>query len=219
MQDWFDPIQESYNSIKTMENKDLTELFKLARQKIYANVCLRIVYQFFYECEFDRFRDIETAYFDSLASNESVNSSDFHVEMLKILVTHLLKDVKADTLEKYKQKVENVTKTFSDKAFFDLAFLLHENNINQFEQELKTYLNQKDDYGDFHQLLVTPNLRLLVHIMKWMHLDKAILVLSKKVPFIEYNSTILTSFKETQQFQRFIVKPFKNQIFEKVVIF
>jgi hypothetical protein len=150
---------------------------------------------------------------------KKTEQATFMIELLKVIVIHwVVNKPNNDDYKTSKEKVEKAVRGSQEKAFFDLVFMIHENLIDMFEIELEKFLKeQKNLHGDFFQHSTTPNLRLLNALIKRKRDMKVTQVLFRVCPFIEYNSTILTTFEEYQQFQIFIVGEFRNETFKEIV--
>jgi hypothetical protein len=198
MSDWFNPNHgESYlTELKLSSNKFL-KLYEIAERGIYTTACLRVVYQYFYESS--EICDLNFCCIDKVLE---LNNQNFRVELLKIIVVHWKHD---SNYEIYKNRILEVVDV-SERDFFHLAFLLHENLVNKFEHSLDNYLtHQKQLFGDFLKHSIVPNLRLLLVIMKKKKMNRTIDFTCMRCPYLDYNSTILTTFGENQEFQKYVV--------------
>jgi hypothetical protein len=229
IEDWYDPSSKDYGLIEKLSSRDkFKELYKIGKNcQELSSICLRIIYEYFFEMTNvpntldadDVENNLETIYCE-ISTEQAEEISLFTIELLKVIVIHwiVIKPNNND-YKSIKAKVENAVSNFSEKAFFNLVFMVHENRIDEFEIKLEEYLDeQKKVFGNFYQHFTTPNFRLLNALIKRKGDMKINQVLFRICPFIEYNSTILTTFKEYQQFQTFIVRDFSNKTFKSIVI-
>lgn len=245
MFDWNDPKRDFYELDRKIEKTEFLKIFKIAEGKCYALNCLRIIYQYFYESEvvygqlkdcfsFEYWRieseeniDDNVSEYDNIpVSNVSSATSKKRIEENSFFITELFKvivifwSLTTDNKADYEEKKNNVYKVIeeSEKIFFDLAFLLHENSIKKFQDQLEKYLEKlKSEVGEYYKNFATPNLRLLITLMKRKELNSTLNFVVKKCSYVEYNCTILTTFEEAQEFQKIILNKFKNSNFERMV--
>jgi hypothetical protein len=225
MEDWYDPKGKDYGLMKIMTATEFKRLYEIAKAYgEFVPICLRIVYEYCYEKtkNFDgeeNMNELDTMHCNVFAAEQAKTTTPFTIELVKVIVIHwVVNKPNNDDYKNSKEKVEKAVRGSQEKAFFDLVFMIHENLIDKFDIELEKFVKeQKNLHGDFFQHSATPNLRLLNALIKRKGDMKVTQVLFRVCPFIEYNSTILTTFKEYQQFQMFNVGKFNNKTFEKIV--
>lgn len=213
MWDWCDPEDDKYHLGSKLTSEIFKKLYEIADRKIYASACLRIIYQYFYEN--DSINDLKNlCCIDDILS---LKNQRFKVELLKVIVVHWKTGTTSDDYKTYKHKILNVVDEES-RVFFQLAFLLHEHFVNKFEIDLESFLEKLSrSFGDFYKTVVVENLRLLLVIMKNNQMNRTIDFVFVRCPYIDYNSTILTTLKESQDHKKFVVEPFENEEFEELV--
>jgi hypothetical protein len=201
----------------------------------YHRICLRIIYQYLHErqttienfYEKTLFQDIIThAVGDAL----KILNEDYKIQILKILTVFLdntgddsYKHLKDQILESvnykfeyhsaYRISLDSIEKHCDDR-FFKLAFLLKENRLKKFEFEFEDFIkNYRKLYGEYWKVAIKPNARLLYHICEEQcekKLLKTVEFIFLKCPFIELNSTILTTFEEVADFETIFNEPLKR---------
>lgn len=202
MPDWCDPKTESYGLGKKLDQKKFKKLYKIGDNEVYLTVVLRIIYQFFYELKV--VSDLQKICF--LEDVFTLQNKRFKLEVLKVIVVHW--DFNKGSDENNKLRIlTNVDE--SDSDFFKMAFFLLEDLGNRFEDAFDDFLeNQRQRYGDFFQQSIVQTLWLFLEILKRKNMNLTIENVFLRCPFIDYNSTILSTFKETQNHRKFVkVKP------------
>lgn len=213
MEDWFDPKKEHYNLDTKLDSDKFIELLEIVECKHYDVVCIRIMYQYFHESnpKFDVCTHVCNLCDLKLVLN--IMNQNFRIELLKLVVVHWKTEILPQDYEIVKHQILQ-TLDESEKSFFNMCFYLHENLVNKFEFELEKHLEYlKDNFGDFHEYLVMPDLPLLLVIMKRKNLYKTVDFMFARCPYMKYNSTILSTLKTTQEHQRFILDGFDDQGF------
>lgn len=214
MCDWFNPQQKCYNLQDLLNPHIFLKLFEIADEETYATVCLRIIYQYFYESD-AKSDDCKTFELFCIADVMNLTNQNFRVELLKLMVAHWKTFSSLKDYDEVKEEILSLSDLdSSNRSFFDMAFMLHENQVNKFELELVKILdNAKEMYGDFKEDAITPNIQLLLVIMKRGNLVKTFDFTLPMCPFLNYNSTILGFMKRIEKYQRFIVESNKNHGF------
>jgi len=228
-------LSEKFEAYATSGESMFTKLFRIIdseEHRGYNRICLRIIYQYLHErlntienfYEKTLFQDIIT---HAISDALKIQNEEYKVQILKILTVFLdntsddiYKHLKEQILEcvnykfechsVYRISLDSIEK-HCDERFFKIAFLLKENRLKKFEFEfedfIKTYQNY---YGEYWKVAIKPNARLFYHICEEQcekKLLKTVEFIFHKCPFIELNSTILTTFEEVADFETIFNEP------------
>ena len=196
-----------------MNSDSFIELLRIAEDINYEVVCLRIIYQYFHESNpiIDDCKSVDNLC--DISSVLKMTNRSFRIELLKLIVVHWKTETIPQDYKTLKQQIlHNLNE--SERSFFKMSFYLHENLVNKFEFELEKYLEYlMENFGDFHEYLVMPDLPLLLVIMKRKNLYKTVDFVFDRCPYMNYNSTILLMLKTAQEHQQFILDDFDDQGF------
>lgn len=200
----------------------LYEIIDNENLKIYQLVCLRIIYQFWYEVDQEEQRSE-----DSNDLNESlfieqclaIKSEEYREKILQVLVVFLTQN--PDNIESYKKiKAKILQNVHMDERniFFELAFMLKERKNIKFERNFEQYIkSSRTKYGDYYKVEIKQNVRLLFKMAEQQKMNKTSEFIFQKCPVIEVNSTIMTSFYDAQDFNVFNIIPFKTKSLNALV--
>ncbi|KAL7026859.1 hypothetical protein ACKWTF_005204 [Chironomus riparius] len=198
----------------------------------YNRICLRIIYQYLHErlntienfYEKTLFQDIIT---HTVSDALKIQNEEYKIQILKILTVFLdntgddiYKHLKEQISESVNYKFEchsvyrislDAIEKHCDEKFFKIAFLLKENRLKRFEFEFEDFIKTYQKYyGEYWKVAIKPNARLLYHICEEQcekKLLKTVEFIFHKCPFIELNSTILTTFEEVADFEAIFNEP------------
>lgn len=213
MIDWFNPNQKNYGLNKTLTREKFSKLLGIAEMKIYSFVCMRIIYQYFFETDIiiedcNQINVLCNLESDILA----MTNRSFKIDLLKLIVAHWITEDVPLNYGPMKQRIRSLLNE-EEKHFFELAFLLHENHLDLFDIALTKYLNEiEENFGDYHEYKILDDLPLLLVIIKRRNLYKILNSIHTQCPYLKHNSTILCLFMRTREHQRFVVcQPFDEQ--------
>ncbi|XP_070506690.1 uncharacterized protein [Chironomus tepperi] len=150
-----------------------------------------------------------------------IKNEEYKVKVLKVLIVYLqnsynenytnLKDKIMEAVHYnfkqyscYEILIDSIVK-YCDEKFFQLIFTMKENLVNNFEFGFGDLItNYKKFYGEYWEIAIKENVRLLHHAAINCCVDSESSVFVKlildKCSFIELNSSILASFKEVDDF-------------------
>lgn len=212
MSNWFDP--HNMRMIRFLEPRDIPHLCEITENVTFGNPCLRLIYQHFYDLAKGKIAEEDSKMFlmkiETNCAVERVLTMEnlfFKTEMLKVILIHW--KVTEENQAQYKNAKLKISKSLKDLCktemfFFNLLYLLHEAEVNKFTVKLDEYKAfMKNQYGDYWCHAVTPCIRLLLVTMKRYKMRKTIDFTIKKFPFVEYNSDVMKTIRETQEFQAY----------------
>jgi hypothetical protein len=215
-------VQEKQSN-KSPSIEELKRILLIAKKNpTYGDFCVKIVYQYFYDASNGEYEASVLAIREAVrvfnAENVLNMQNKFHRnELLKIIFIHM---EQKDEIEIISERIEKLDMSKFEHDFFKLAKLLHDKDLHKFERLLKTFLDDSIDYyGDYSNESIKVDLRLLLAFMKRNNMTRTIEMTVKLCPFVEINSTILTTHQEIQPFQLYIDKfKFKNKQFNKALV-
>lgn len=239
MFDWFNPdpnqnksyclvlkSRQYYNEKKQHLLDKIYETIDDEGAKFYKSVCLLMIYQFMHEldqAEEERNKEklnhedqTEEAFskLDSFVTKRVFEIKDpvYREKILQILVVFLTPE-NISELEEFKQKtLKKVRPNMELNKYFELAFMLKERKNIKFEKQFEEYIKlMAKIYGDYHETELKPHVRLLFKITERQKMHKTSEFIFQKCPYIEINSTIMTSFYEVQDFNVFNIVPFRTR--------
>lgn len=145
-----------------------------------------------------------------------IKNYEYKIKVLKVLMVYWnkMKIFDRESYEKIKDQIltilpsstsESIFKMSEDyidyectKAYFELCFLLKQNQLKKFEFELEILIkNYKKFYGDYYKYAMKKGCgRYLKEIAENRKYFKTVEFIFYKCPFIEFNSNIMTEFEE-----------------------
>jgi hypothetical protein len=147
-----------------------------------------------------------------------IKSYEYKIKILKVLMVYWNKRKIFDrsNYEKVKEEIlsilipsssesiykmsENFIEYECNKSYFELCFLLKQNQLKKFEFELEIFIDKcKRFYGDYWKYAVKNDGRFLKEVAENRKYYKTLEFIFHKCPFIELNSNILTEFEELQE--------------------
>jgi hypothetical protein len=228
-------LSEKFEAYAMSGESMFTKLFRIIdseEHRGYNRICLRIIYQYLHErlntienfYEKTLFQDIIT---HAIGDALKIQNEEYKVQILKILTVFLdntsdesYKQLKEQILECVNYKFEchsvyrislDAIEKHCDERFFKITFLLKENRLKKFEFEFEDFIKTYQKfYGEYWKVAIKPNARLLYHICEEQcekKLLKTVEFIFHKCPFIELNSTILTTFEEVADFDTIFNEP------------
>lgn len=223
-------LPQDKNKILIKENNEdyFTKFYTRAEDQLQFSVILRMLYQCLFELHESR-EDFELKDFCWPEKVLKMRNLRIMIDFLKIIIVNW--KVNSENKKTYEDMKNRINLTIRSKKSdssnvwlesIELAFLLHENLSNEFEIKLEQFLeNAKKEYGTFYIHAITPDLRLLLVLMKRNNLNKCLEFLIKKCKFIEFNLTMLTTFKESHDYNN-LIQPsghkFKNKRFHELFL-
>lgn len=227
--DWFDhettrarfySLALKSRQFKQETNKNLLErLYELIddnESKIFQEIILRIIYQYFYEL--DEEREISAVFSESedilnIRKVFKIKSQEHKEKILQVLAVFWTSTVDSKIeYNKFKDKTLKALQSDEQKAFFNLAFMLKEKQIIKFQKEFEDYIKKSQKiYGEYFKIILKPLVRLLFKITSRQKMFKTGNFIFQKYPYIEVNSTIMKSFYDVQDFKVFNIYPFKSR--------
>ena len=210
MIDWFYPNQKNYDLQNNLKLDKFPKLLEIAEGKIYSFVCLRIIYQYFFETytiindcnQINGLCDLKTVL--------AMKNRSFKIDFLKLIVAHWATEAVPVGYGPMKERIISLLEE-DEQHFFELAFLLHENHLDLFDIKLKKYLDEiKDNFGDYHEYKIIDDLPLLLVIINRKQLFKVLYSVHTQCPYLKHNSTIVSMFMKTRDHQRFVVETFDD---------
>ena len=116
-------------------------------------------------------------------------------------------------------KARNVFKDEPDMlTCLHLMMLLKNNNTADFHEQFESFLEDaKRVYGNYYKFAINHHVQLLSIVAKNLKRKASTNFILIKFPFIEINSSILTSFREVEPFTAIIIDPFESGTLEDLV--
>lgn len=238
MFDWFRPNSHEdirYSLVLKFQNffldnneSLLSYLYKIIgneNEKVYHDVCLRIIYQYLQEySELENetftgaFLDIEK--FGAFSKLMEIANQDYVDEILQILLVFWITLENSTEYYGVKAKILNKLKARSaeTKKFFAMIFFLKERKSVRFMNELADYVSTlKRSYGDYHRIILKPKSRLLYKITLRQNMLATGDFIFENCPAFGVSSTILVNFYDVQDFKTFFVTPIENRELRRLV--
>lgn len=193
-------------------------------EKLFHDVCLRIIYQYLYEYDSGEESDMELfehiTEFGCIDDVFQMNNQEYREKILQILVVFWKKTYNnINEFEMYEAKVLETTKASDGLLveFFKLAFLLKNNKSVRFIKEFELYIEKsKNKFGDYFKTGLRHEVRLLFKITEREGMHKTSEFIFEKCPNIEVNSTIMENFNDEQEFKVFNIFPFEEPKLNKL---
>lgn len=151
----------------------------------------------------------------AVAETLKIKNYEYKIKLLKVLMIYWNKRKIFDkgNYEKVKEEIislllsstsESIFKMSEDfieyecnKSYFELCFLLKQNQLKKFEFELENYIEKcKKFYGDYWKYAMKNDGRFLKEIAENRKYYKTSEFIFHKCPFVEFNSNIKTEFEE-----------------------
>lgn len=193
-------------------------------EKIYHDVCLRIIYQFlheYFESNEGKFYPLvfrsSFGEFSSVQKVFNIKNQEYREKILQILVVFWNKN--EDEKHAESKIMANLKSSDEEVAnFFKLAFNLKDKENIKFVTNFEIFLNNsKKKYGDYSRVAIKPVVRLFYKIAEREGMNKTLEFIFEKFPYIEINSTILESFHDVQDFKTFNVYPIGSRSLSALV--
>lgn len=185
---------------------------------VYHEVCLRIIYEYLAEMN----ERVEKEMKVQKGKAETDDKEEFNGDVTKLLS---IEDVLMMKNKEYQSKILAVFITYwnifddaflsrkddilkatnatvvEDPTFFSLAFLLIERKNNHFENHFTKFaVLTRKAYGNYHESILTPLVRLLLRISKKLKMTQVQTCIFHKCPYVEINSEPLKNFQEFYKF-------------------
>lgn len=188
------------------------EMIADEKNRIYQDVLLRLLYQYLTEVVKQHQSNFNSEFL-SISKILEMRNFEYKTKILQVLVVYL------ETYdEHFKSSVMSCCKRVESEIFFVLAFALREKHMKEFREKLEYFVDSvKKTYGDYFQIVIKPQIQLLFEITKRHNMIKTGDFIIQKFPFIDKNSTIMTSFYTVQDLDVFNISPFRNKTLDKQV--
>lgn len=225
--DWFDRkscFGRSYALVaksrlyeqETKENflEGLCELIDDKKNQIYQDVCMRIVRQYIYELDTQQQASSYTLELQlNINKILKMRNKECRDQILQILVVFWKpKD------NEFRASVFSCEKSEESRTYFTLAFLLREKQIHKFQGNFENFISSAEKtYGDYYKILLKTHVRLLFTLARRQNLHQTCKFILQKFPFIDEDSTLMTTFYDAQILRIFNIFPFKNKKFNELV--
>lgn len=197
--------------------EELYDVINDEERKFYRDVCLRIIFQYFYEVDVEEKKDSKEFTrideFGCINQVFEITNPTYKEKILKGIVVFWIKTNSNDDIyEEYKNKIMSLEMSSESKSFFEMEFLLKEKQNIKFEKSFVKYISDaRKKFGDFYKIALKADLRLLSKITERHEMFKTTEFIFQKCSNIELNSSILTSFHEVQDFKAFRITPFETK--------
>lgn len=232
MPDWFYPestncqtyaLVEKSRQFEALEGLKLLEvLYDIINDEselMFREVCLRLIYQFLYECEtLLKTEDMSVEDLENEMCIEKafrIDNNEYRVKVLQILMVYSKYETSCPAFE---ERILSYVDSDESKTFFKMIFLLKQRQIVRFQINFEKFLKEKrNTMGDFFKVALKHQVRLLFTITSRQRMFRTCEFIFQKFPFIGVNSTIMTSFLDNQDFKVILIHPLRNKLMNRLV--
>ncbi|KAG5673948.1 hypothetical protein PVAND_003946 [Polypedilum vanderplanki] len=122
-----------------------------------------------------------------------LNKKNQNYEEIKIKIIKDIRQIEIKFYSIYKRSLKDI-KILTNGKVFELIFLLHEENLLNYQQKLKKFLAKvKQSFGDFWQLAIKNDMKLLLTIANNINLTKGYQIISN---FYDFSQVFFDNFEE-----------------------
>lgn len=242
MYDWYKPeasVDKKYQlELKSTQYHNetggdlLSKLYEIIDDEsthAYRDVCLRIVFQYFFEMledtgsDYDRRRKVYNNLnsFGSIKRAFLIQNTEYREQILEVIMLFWLKtDDNSEDYSQNKAIILSLEMSPESQKFFELAFLLKENMNSHFEKEFEEFVKKSiKTHGDYHKVIIKYRGRFLCEIAGRQGFEgsRAAESIYRRYTFIEQSLSIMAKFINVQDFKVFNIYPFVNKKLNRMV--
>lgn len=212
MFDWYSPDLSSdrmyFLSLKSRQflkdtNRTLLEkLYEIIDDdsaRVFQDVCLRVIYQYFIEIN---------GYCSHIEEVLSIKNIEYREKILQIFLVFY----------EHKKQLLSLTSSEENVTYIQLACLLIEKCNAKFEKEFDRYIEESiRTHGDYFEVDFKHRIRYLARIAENEGMNRISEIIFNRCPHVEHNLPLMAIFYDVQDFRTFNIYPFKDKELAELV--
>lgn len=201
----------------------LCDIIDDTMKTFYHEICLRIIYQYLHEIYNDEKVRDEFQIESWVDHVFKMQNQKYQQRILQIFVVFWRQSSEKSNYFDRKNQIKELFESNNNEedkrmeAFFNLAFLLKENQHVRFEKDFESFVAKSSRYGDFNEIIIKPYVRLLYKIADRHKMNKVIEFIFRKCLLIEVEAVILNSFFEVRDLSAINLFDFKSEKLKELV--